>query len=179
MIQKKRKTLNSNIKCCFHYFYQYFSDRKKQIKSLWKRSFPILKTEAEVLQAKETRDRLASNGIDLFIGSVEFVPGNNFNLPPENNINNVDNNNNNNNDWSPGIINLPPGTNNNLPSGSGSGSVTGSSGSGSGSSDVRSSRNGNNDDVKIIDRSSDVTIRVCRPTECVEVTARHAAIASG
>ena len=69
------------------------------------------------------------------------------------------------NNWSPGQINLPPGQ---------------GSSSGSGSSDVRSSGNGNNDDVKIIDtRSSDVTIRVCRPTECVEVTARHAAIASG
>jgi NAD(P) transhydrogenase len=81
-------------------------DRKKQIKSLWKRSFPILKTEAEVLQAKETRDRLAANGIDLFIGSVEFV-------------------------------------------------------------DVEE------------DTGSDVTLRVCRPTECVEVVARHTAIASG
>jgi NAD(P) transhydrogenase len=83
----------------------YCRDRKKQIKSLWRRSFPILKTEAEVLQAKETRDRLTSNGIDLFIGSVEFVDA-----------------------------------------------------------------EGN---------GSDVTLRVCRPTECVEVVARHAAIASG
>ena len=83
----------------------YYRDRKKQIKSLWRRSFPILKTEAEVLQAKETRDRLTSNGIDLFIGSVEFVDA-----------------------------------------------------------------EGN---------GSDVTLRVCRPTECVEVVARHAAIASG
>ena len=82
-----------------------YRDRKKQIKSLWRRSFPILKTEAEVLQAKETRDRLTSNGIDLFIGSVEFVDA-----------------------------------------------------------------EGN---------GSDVTLRVCRPTECVEVVARHAAIASG
>ena len=80
-------------------------DGKKQIKSLWKRSFPILKTEAEVLQAKETRNRLTSNGVDMFIGSVEFV--------------------------------------------------------------------GNDDE------GSDVTLRICRPTECVEVRARHAAIASG
>ena len=72
---------------------------------MWRRSFPILKTEAEVLQAKETRDRLTSNGIDLFIGSVEFVDA-----------------------------------------------------------------EGN---------GSDVTLRVCRPTECIEVVARHAAIASG
>lgn len=61
-----------------------------------------------MLQAKETRDRLASNGIDLFIGSVEFVTG------------------------------------------------AGLSGN-----------------------DGDVTVRVCRPTECVEVSARHAAIASG
>lgn len=48
-------------------------DRRKQIKNLWKRSFPILKSEAEVYQAKETRDRLSSNKIDLFIGEAQFV----------------------------------------------------------------------------------------------------------
>ena len=96
----------STIRSYFHLtMITYCRDRKKQIKSLWRRSFPILKTEAEVLQAKETRDRLTSNGIDLFIGSVEFVDA-----------------------------------------------------------------EGN---------GSDVTLRVCRPTECVEVVARHAAIASG
>jgi NAD(P) transhydrogenase len=96
----------STIRSYFHStMIAYCRDRKKQIKSLWRRSFPILKTEAEVLQAKETRDRLSSNGIDLFIGSVEFVDA-----------------------------------------------------------------EGN---------GSDVTLRVCRPTECVEVVARHAAIASG
>ena len=61
-----------------------------------------------MLQAKETRDRLASNGIDLFIGSVEFVTG-------------------------PGLS----------------------------------------------ENDGDVTVRVCRPTECVQISARHAAIASG
>jgi pyruvate/2-oxoglutarate dehydrogenase complex dihydrolipoamide dehydrogenase (E3) component len=47
-------------------------DRRKQIKNLWKRSFPVLKSEAEVYQAKETRDRLSSNKIDLFIGEAVF-----------------------------------------------------------------------------------------------------------
>ena len=79
-----------------------YRDRKRQIKSLWKRSFPILKTEAEVLQAKETRDRLT------FIGSEEFVQG-----------------------------------------------------------------------AGLAGAEGDVTVRVCRPTECIEVNAKHAAIASG
>ena len=35
--------------------------------------YSVLKTEAEVFQAKESRDRLAANNIDLFIGTVEFV----------------------------------------------------------------------------------------------------------
>ena len=48
-------------------------DRRKQMKNLWKRTFPILKSEAEVYQAKETRDRLSTNNIDLFIGEAEFV----------------------------------------------------------------------------------------------------------
>lgn len=48
-------------------------DRRKQMKNLWKRTFPILKSEAEVYQAKETRDRLVANNIDLFIGDAEFV----------------------------------------------------------------------------------------------------------
>lgn len=47
-------------------------DRRKQVKSLWRRSFPSLKTEAEVLQAVETRARLKKSGCDLFIGSAEF-----------------------------------------------------------------------------------------------------------
>ncbi|KAG5178164.1 soluble pyridine nucleotide transhydogenase [Tribonema minus] len=36
--------------------------------------YPALRGEAEVLQAAETRDRLARNGVDLFIGSAELVP---------------------------------------------------------------------------------------------------------
>jgi len=48
-------------------------DKRKQVRGLWKRRFPILKTEAEVLQAAETRDRLKSNGIDLYIGEAELV----------------------------------------------------------------------------------------------------------
>ena len=36
--------------------------------------FPVLKTEAEVLQASETRDRLTNNGCDVYIGTAELVP---------------------------------------------------------------------------------------------------------
>mmetsp|Transcript_4100 Transcript_4100/g.4230 ORF Transcript_4100/g.4230 Transcript_4100/m.4230 type:complete len:468 (+) Transcript_4100:32-1435(+) len=90
-------------------------DRKKQVKALWKRSFPILKTEAEGLQVKETRDRLTANGIDLFVGSVEFIS-----TQPIDSLADRD-----------------------------------SAG------------------------SEKVTLRICRPTECVEVTAKHAAIACG
>lgn len=86
-------------------------DRKKQVKALWKRSFPILKTEAEGLQVKETRDRLTANGIDLFVGSVEFI-----------------------------------------------------------SSQSGNSRKSNSAG------SDPVTLRICRPTECVEISAKHAAI---
>ena len=39
----------------------------------------MLKTEAEVLQAKETRDRLQANKVSLFIGSVVFSS-----TPPDN-----------------------------------------------------------------------------------------------
>lgn len=48
-------------------------DRRKQVKALWKRNFPILKTEAEVLQAAESRDKLKANNIDLFIGTAEIL----------------------------------------------------------------------------------------------------------
>lgn len=48
-------------------------DRKKKIKAIWKRLFPVLKTEAEVLQAVETRERLRKNGIDLYVGIAKFV----------------------------------------------------------------------------------------------------------
>jgi dihydrolipoamide dehydrogenase len=43
------------------------------MKGLWRRGFGILKTEAQVLQAMETRDRLRMSGCDLFIGAAEFV----------------------------------------------------------------------------------------------------------
>ena len=48
-------------------------DRRRQVRGLWKRSFPILKTEAEVLQVVETRDKLSKCGVDLFVGTSEFV----------------------------------------------------------------------------------------------------------
>jgi len=48
-------------------------DRRKQVRGLWKRRFPVLKTEAEVLQAAESRDKLDKNGIDLFIGEAQFL----------------------------------------------------------------------------------------------------------
>lgn len=51
-------------------------DRRRQVKGLWKRKYPILKTEAEVLQAQESRSRLAANNIDLFIGTAKLVPKN-------------------------------------------------------------------------------------------------------
>ena len=54
-------------------------DKRKQIKGLWRRKFPVLLTEAAVLQAKETRDRLLSNNVDLFIGEAAVVDS--FSLP--------------------------------------------------------------------------------------------------
>lgn len=55
-------------------------DIRKQIGGLWKRKFPALRAEAEVYQVKETRDRLAKNNIDLFIGEATFVDT--FNISP-------------------------------------------------------------------------------------------------
>lgn len=49
-------------------------DRRKQVRGLWKRRFPALKTEAEVLQAAESRDKLKKNGIDLYIGEARLIP---------------------------------------------------------------------------------------------------------
>ena len=49
-------------------------DRDRQIKRLWKKRFPALKSEAEVFQAAETRERLTKNACDLFIGSALLVP---------------------------------------------------------------------------------------------------------
>ena len=43
------------------------------MKGLWRRRFPALKAEAEVLQAAETRDRLRKNNIDLFIGEAALI----------------------------------------------------------------------------------------------------------
>lgn len=51
-------------------------DRRKQVKGLWKRLFPMLKSQAEVLQAAESRDRLLRNGVDLFIGEAKLIPTN-------------------------------------------------------------------------------------------------------
>ena len=47
--------------------------KRKKIAGLWTRKFKALKTEAEVMQVSETRDRLKRNGIDLFIGTSNFV----------------------------------------------------------------------------------------------------------
>jgi NAD(P) transhydrogenase len=82
-------------------------DRRKKIKELWRTLYPQLKTEAAVMQAKESRDRLRTNGISLFIGSVVFSPT------------------------------VAP------------------------------------------DHPEHAVVRVCRPTECVEVNAAHVIIASG
>lgn len=48
-------------------------DRMKQIKRLWGKRFPALKSEAEVYQAAETRERLMKNDCDLYIGSALLV----------------------------------------------------------------------------------------------------------
>lgn len=48
-------------------------DRDKQIRRLWTKRFPALKSEAEVFQAAETRDRLTKNACDLFIGAALMV----------------------------------------------------------------------------------------------------------
>lgn len=48
-------------------------DRMKQIRRLWKKRFPALKSEAEVYQAAETRDRLVKNDCHLYIGSALLV----------------------------------------------------------------------------------------------------------
>jgi NAD(P) transhydrogenase len=49
--------------------------KRKKIAGLWKRKFGAMKSEAEVMQVAETRDRLERNGIDLFIGNCNFVDG--------------------------------------------------------------------------------------------------------
>ncbi|CAN0073540.1 unnamed protein product, partial [Scytosiphon promiscuus] len=48
-------------------------DKRRQTRRLWKKRFPALRAEAEVLQAAETRDRLAKNLIDLYIGQAEIL----------------------------------------------------------------------------------------------------------
>jgi len=47
-------------------------DRRKQIRGLWRRRFPLLKSEAEVLQAAETRDKLRKNRVDLYVGEASI-----------------------------------------------------------------------------------------------------------
>jgi pyruvate/2-oxoglutarate dehydrogenase complex dihydrolipoamide dehydrogenase (E3) component len=47
-------------------------DRRKQIRGLWRRRFPLLKSEAEVLQAAETRDKLRKNQVDLYVGEASI-----------------------------------------------------------------------------------------------------------
>lgn len=48
-------------------------DRNRQIRRLWNKRFPALKSEAEVFQAAETRERLTKNNCDLYIGSAMLV----------------------------------------------------------------------------------------------------------
>ena len=48
-------------------------DRRKQIRKLFQRRFPVLRTEAEVLQAAESRSKLKDAGIDLFIGEATMI----------------------------------------------------------------------------------------------------------
>ncbi|CAM9626487.1 unnamed protein product, partial [Choristocarpus tenellus] len=48
-------------------------DRRRQIRRMWTLRFPALRSEAEVLQAAESRDRLAKNQCQLFIGAAEIV----------------------------------------------------------------------------------------------------------
>jgi len=48
-------------------------NRERQVRRLWQKRFPALKSEAEVFQAAETRDRLNKNACDLFIGSAMLV----------------------------------------------------------------------------------------------------------
>ncbi|EKU23104.1 soluble pyridine nucleotide transhydrogenase, partial [Nannochloropsis gaditana CCMP526] len=83
-------------------------DRMKQIRRLWKKRFPALKSEAEVYQAAETRDRLVKNDCHLYIGSALLVKDS----------------------WDP-------------------------------------------------DNEDHVTVRVCRPTGCVELRSRYLVIATG
>eukprot|EP00903_Cladosiphon_okamuranus_P008631 g8277.t1 len=49
-------------------------DKRGQTRELWKRLFPALREEAEILQAAETRNRLDKNLIDLYIGKAEILP---------------------------------------------------------------------------------------------------------
>ena len=53
-------------------------DRRRQVRGLWRRTFPALKTEAEVFQVVETRTRLAKFGVDLFVGDASFVASPSF-----------------------------------------------------------------------------------------------------
>ena len=48
-------------------------DRRRQIRKLFKRRFPVLRTEAEVLQAAESRSKLKDAGIDLFVGEATMI----------------------------------------------------------------------------------------------------------
>ncbi|CAM9303321.1 unnamed protein product [Discosporangium mesarthrocarpum] len=50
-------------------------DRRRQIRRMWAQGFPKLRSEAEVLQAAESRDRLQKNQCQLFIGSAEIIKG--------------------------------------------------------------------------------------------------------
>ena len=53
--------------------FQVGGDRTRQIRRLWTKRFPALKSEAEVFQAAETRDRLTKNACDLYVGAALLV----------------------------------------------------------------------------------------------------------
>ena len=48
-------------------------NKKKIIDTLWRKRYPALKSEAEVLQANETRERLARNKCDVYIGAAKLI----------------------------------------------------------------------------------------------------------
>uniref|UniRef100_A0A7S2Y1R6 NAD(P)(+) transhydrogenase (Si-specific) n=1 Tax=Fibrocapsa japonica TaxID=94617 RepID=A0A7S2Y1R6_9STRA len=47
-------------------------DRRRQVRGLWRRRFPVLRSEAEVLQAAESRGKLRDAGVDVYIGAARL-----------------------------------------------------------------------------------------------------------
>ena len=107
-------------------------DRRRQIQGLWKRRYPALLSEAQVLQAAETRTRLTKNNVDLYVGQANFVNTNGIGL------------------------------------------------------EIYDDDNDDNDDeedTSIDNRSTEekslTTLRVCRPSQCVDLVAKTVCIATG